>query len=189
LAPLLCAGVIGYRALRLSIVQPGGRLGLYGFGASAHIAIQIARHWGCEVDVFTRSESNRRLARSLGAVRATDAAEAEPGSLDAAVIFAPAGELVPAALTALRPGGTVALAGIHMSPIPAMDYATHLYGERALRSVANATRRDAEELLELAARIPIRTAVQTYPLREANEALLALKTGRITGAAVLQCAS
>lgn len=186
-APLLCAGVIGYRALRLSGVQRGQRLGLYGFGASAHLAIQVARHWGCEVHVFTRSERNQMLARNLGAVWAGDASIGSPIRLHAAVIFAPAGELVPVALEALERGGTVALAGIHMSPIPAMDYTKHLYHERAVRSVANATRKDAEELLALAAHIPIQTTTCEYPLERANEALLDLKTGSLTGAAVLTC--
>ncbi len=188
-APLLCAGVIGYRALRLSGIQPGQRLGMFGFGASAHIAIQVARHLGCEVHVFTRSESNRRLAANLGAHVTGDAASASAGSLHAAVIFAPAGELVPPALAALRPGGTVALAGIHLSPIPPLDYTRQLYNERGIRSVANATRQDAEELLALAEAIPIRTTARAFPLDQANEALLAMKTGRLTGAAVLSCGS
>jgi propanol-preferring alcohol dehydrogenase len=186
-APLLCAGVIGYRALRLSGVQPGQRLGLYGFGASAHIAIQVARHWGCDVYVFTRSERNRQLARDLGAAWAGDATRGSQARLHAAVIFAPAGELVPVALEALERRGTVALAGIHMSPIPAMDYTKHLYHERAVRSVANATRKDAEELLALAAMIPIRTTTCAYPLERATEALLDLKSGKLTGSAVLTC--
>jgi propanol-preferring alcohol dehydrogenase len=183
-APLLCAGVIGYRALRLSEIQPGGRLGLYGFGASAHIVIQIARHRGCEVDVFTRSAEHRELARRLGAAW-TGRAEETPGApLDAAIIFAPAGQLVPEALRVLRKGGVVALAGITMSPIPQLDYA-RLYHERTLRSVANSTRRDVTELLELAAAIPLRTEVETFRLEQANEALVALKESRIRGAGVL----
>ncbi len=188
-APLLCAGVIGYRALRLSGIQPGQRLGLYGFGASAHIAIQVARHWGCAVYVFTRRETNRRLARDLGAEWTGDASQGSPRRLHAAVLFAPAGELVPVALEALERGGTVALAGIHLSPIPALDYTKHLYHERAVRSVANATRKNAEELLALAAAIPIQTTTREYPLERANEALLDLKTGKLTGAAVLTCSS
>jgi len=184
-APLLCAGIVGYRALRACGVGPGQRLGLYGFGASAHIAIQVARHWRCEVYVFTRSEAGRRQAKDLGACWAGLAEEQSPRRLQAAIIFAPAGSLVPRALEALERGGTVALAGICMSPIPELDYATHLYQEKALRSVANATRRDGEELLRLAGEIPIRTAVTTFPLDQANEAMLAVKNGRIRGAAVL----
>lgn len=184
-APLLCGGIIGYRALRISGVKPAQRLGLYGFGASAHIAIQVARYWGCEVYVFTRSEANRRLARALGAVWAGGAQDASPARMHSSIIFAPAGPLVPAALEILEKGGTLALAGIYMTPVPSMDYAKHLYDERCIRSVANATRRDGEELLALAARIPIRTSITSFPLEQANEALLALKTGKISGAAVL----
>jgi propanol-preferring alcohol dehydrogenase len=178
-APLLCAGIIGYRALRVSGVQPGQRLGLYGFGASAHIAIQIARHWDCRVFVSTRSPEHQRHARELGATL-----EIAEHSLDAAVIFAPAGQLVPVALRALRRGGTLALAGIYLSPIPELNYEL-LYHERAIRSVANATREDARQLMRLAGEIPIRTEVQTFPLEEANRALLALKQSKIRGAGVL----
>ena len=185
-APLLCAGVIGYRALRLSEIRPGGRLGLYGFGNSAHIAVQVARHWDCEVFVMTRGEGHRALARELGAAWVGGADAAPPAPLDSAVIFAPAGPLVLDALRALRKGGTVALAGIYMTPIPAIDYGALLYHEKTVRSVANSTRRDAEELLQLAAAIPIRTQVQTFPLAEANRALQLLKQDRIRGAAVLQ---
>ena len=167
-APLLCGGIIGYRALRLSGIEPGGRLGLFGFGNSAHITIQIARHWGCAVYVFTRSPDNQALARRLGAEWAGSSGDDAPALLDAAVIFAPAGELVPAALQRLDKGGTVALAGIYMTDTPPLDYATHLYDEKVLRSVANATRRDGEELLELAARIPIRTETTALALSEAN---------------------
>ncbi len=188
-APLLCAGVIGYRALRLSEIRPGGRLGLYGFGSSAHIAIQVARHWGCEVFVMTRGEEHRALARELGAAWVGGAADAPPAPLDSAVIFAPAGPLVLNALRALRKGGTVALAGIYMTPIPEIDYGALLYHEKTVRSVANSTRRDAEELLGLAAAIPIRAQVQTFPLEEANRALQFLKQDRIRGAAVLEVPS
>ena len=184
-APLLCGGIIGYRSLRISGIQPGQRLGLYGFGASAHIAIQVARHWGCEVYVFTRSQANRELARELGAVWTGGAEDASPAKMHASIIFAPAGPLIPAALEILEKGGTLALAGIYMTPVPVMDYGKHLYDERCVHSVANATRRDGEELLALAAEIPIRTSVETFPLEQANEALSALKTGKITGAAVL----
>lgn len=184
-APLLCAGIIGYRALRLSAILPRGRLGLYGFGASAHIAIQVARYWGCEVHVMTRGEEHRRLATELGAVWTGRAEDAPSSALDGAIIFAPAGQLVPQALRALRPGGTLALAGIYMTPIPELDYAL-LYGERVLRSVANSTREDARELLALAAAIPIHTEVEVFPLQEANRALRRLKEGLIRGAGVLE---
>jgi propanol-preferring alcohol dehydrogenase len=184
-APLLCAGIVGYRALRLSGFERGCVLGLYGFGASAHIAIQIAVHRGCRVLVFTRTPEHRHLALSLGAAWAGSAEEPPPVKADAAVIFAPAGSLVPAALANSEKGGTVALAGIHMTPIPAMDYQKHLYHERVLRSVANATRRDGEELLSLAAEIPIATTTSVFRLEEANDVLRTLKEGRISGAAVL----
>jgi len=184
-APLLCAGVIGYRSLRLCEVGPGGRLGLYGFGASAHVTIQVARHWGCEVYVFTRGREHRSQAIELGAAWVGAAEETPPHALDAAITFAPAGRLVPHALRVLRKGGTVATNAIHMSPIPEMPYAL-LYGERTLRSVANATRRDAQELLDLAAAIPIRTEVQVYPLAGANDALRTLKRAGIRGSAVLK---
>lgn len=183
-APLLCAGIIGYRALRLSEVRRGGRLGLYGFGGSAHIAIQVARHWGCEVYVFTRSQEHRALARALGASWTGGADEEPPAALDGAIIFAPAGNLVPEALRVLRRGGTIALAGIYMSPIPVLEYQS-IYHERTIRSVANSTRQDARELLELAREIPIRTEVETFALGRANEALLRLKQSRIRGAGVL----
>lgn len=184
-APLLCAGIIGYRSLRLSEIQPGGCLGLYGFGASAHVTIQIARHWGCRVYVFTRSEEHRRHALQLGAAWAGQAQDTPPAELDSAITFAPTGWLVPQALRALRKGGTVAINAIHMSPIPEMPYAL-LYGERTVRSVANATRRDAEELLRLAAEIPIHTDIELYPLAEVNAVLQRLKRSEIQGAAVLQ---
>jgi len=184
-APLLCAGIIGYRALCLSNVQPGERLGLYGFGASAHIVIQLARHLGCEVYVFTRTESHRQLAQRLGAAWVGTAHDQPPAELDAAIIFAPAGNLVLDALRVVRKGATVALAGITMSAIPQLDYGL-LYHERMLRSVANSTREDARTLLRLAAEIPIRTEVETFPLARANEALLALKHSRVHGAGVLK---
>lgn len=184
-APLLCAGIIGFRSLRLSGIRPGQRLGLYGFGASAHLAIQVARHWGCEVYVFTRGAEHRRLARELGAAWVGGAEQAVPAPLDASVIFAPAGWIVPLALGHLRPGGTVAINAIHMSPIPEMPYET-IYGERVLRSVANFTRADALDFLRLAAEIPVRTEVETFPLDEANEVLARLKRSEIRGAAVLR---
>jgi propanol-preferring alcohol dehydrogenase len=184
-APLLCGGVIGYRALRLSEAKPGERLGLYGFGSSAHITIQVARHWGCEVYVFTRSEEHRRHARELGAAWVGGAENEPPNPIDSGIIFAPAGWLVLEALRVLRKGGTLALAGIHMTPIPEMDY-NLIYGERTLRSVANCTRKDAEELLRLAGEIPIRTDVQLFHLEEANRALQLLKRALIRGTGVLE---
>ena len=184
-APLLCAGIIGYRSLRLSGVEPGGCLGLYGFGASAHIVIQIARHQGCEVFVFTRSEEHQKLARALGAAWVGGAEDTPPEKLDGAILFAPAGRLVLDALRATRKGGTVALAGITMSPIPEMDYGSLLYHERVLRSVANSTRQDARELLRVAAEIPVRTEVEAFKLEDANRALQSLKASRIQGAGVL----
>ena len=183
-APLLCAGIIGYRSLRLSGIRPGGRLGLFGFGASAHLAIQVALDWKCEVFAFTREEHHRRLAREMGAVWA-GAGEDDPGALlDAAVTFAPAGELVPVALARLDRGGTLAINAIHMSPIPSFAY-EKLYGERRVVGVTNYTRRDAEEFLALAARIPIRARTEIFPLERANEALLRVKRGQVRGAAVL----
>jgi propanol-preferring alcohol dehydrogenase len=184
-APLLCAGIIGYRSLRLSGIEPGGRLGLFGFGASAHLAIQVALDWRCEVFVFTRQEDHRQLARRMGAVW-TGAADDDPGVLlDAAVTFAPAGALVPAALSHLSRGGTVAVNAIFMSPIPSFEY-EKLAGERVVRSVMNSTRQDGDEFLALAARIPIRAATELSPLREANEALLSVKRAGVRGAAVLR---
>jgi propanol-preferring alcohol dehydrogenase len=183
-APLLCAGIIGYRALRLSNVRPQQTLGLYGFGASAHIAIQIAVRWGCEVFVATRGAEHQRLAKELGATWVGRAEDVPDTTLHSAVMFAPAGSLVPEALRALRKGGTLALAGIYMTPIPELNY-ERLYHERIVRSVANATRDDARQLMQLAGQIPIRTEVQTFPLADANRALAALKHGGIHGAGVL----
>jgi propanol-preferring alcohol dehydrogenase len=183
-APLLCAGIIGYRALRLSAVQPGGRLGMYGFGSSAHITLQVAVARGCDVYVCTRTPAHRALARELGAVWVGDLGDAMPVATDGTIIFAPAGELVPPALRNLAPGGTLALAGIHMSQIPPIDYAD-LYRERAITSVTANTRADGEELLVEAARIPIHPAVTTFSLAEANEALQRLKHGAIAGSGVL----
>ena len=186
-APLLCAGIIGYRSLRLSEVKPGERLGLYGFGASAHVTIQVARHMGCEVYVFTRSTGHQQHALELGAAWVGTAQDTPPGELDGAVTFAPVGWLVPEVLRVLRKGGTLAINAIHMSPIPELPYAA-LYGERTIRSVANSTRRDAEELLQLAAEIPIHTDVELYPLEEANAVLQRLKRSEIRGEAVLRVA-
>lgn len=183
-APLLCAGIIGYRSLRLAELRPGERLGLIGFGASAHIAIQLARHWDCEVYVFTRSPAHRLLAEELGA-HWVGGIEQDPSvQIDRAVLFAPVGALVAPCLGKLRKGGTLAINAIHMSPIPEMDYQA-LYGERTLRSVTNATFQDGVELLDLAAQIPVQTRTTRYRLDEANEALLALKHSRINGAGVL----
>jgi propanol-preferring alcohol dehydrogenase len=186
-APLLCAGIIGYRSLQLSEIQPGGRLGLYGFGASAHVTIQVARHWGCEVYVFTRSKEHQRHALDLGATWVGQAQDTPPAEIDSAVTFAPAGWLVPEVLRVLRKGGTLAINAIHMSPIPQMPYSL-LYGERTVRSVTNATRQDGEDLLRLAAHIPIHTDVELYSLDEANAVLQRLKEAQVQGAAVLQVA-
>jgi propanol-preferring alcohol dehydrogenase len=184
-APLLCAGIIGYRALRLSRVQPGQRLGMYGFGASAHIAIQIARHWGCDVYVCSLKAEHRALALDMGAAWAGEASEAPPVSLHGSIIFAPAGELVVPALRALERGGTLALAGIHMSTIPAIDYDRELFGERTISSVTANTRQDGMDLFREAAAIPIRPRTQRFPLAQANRALQCLKAGGINGAGVL----
>lgn len=186
-APLLCAGVIGYRALRRAEVQPGETVALLGFGASAHLAIQVLHHWGCEVMVMTRGERHRALAAGLGAAWVGRADERPPRLCDRAVVFAPAGELVPVALSVVRPGGTVSLAGIHMTPIPTFDYAL-LWGERSLRSVANMTRRDAEELMALAAEAGVSTTVEVFPLEAAGEALEAIAGDGVSGAAVLSTA-
>jgi propanol-preferring alcohol dehydrogenase len=196
-APLLCAGVIGLRALRLALppsipssLHPSIssslplRLGLYGFGASAHVCLQIARHWGCEVAVFTRAENHQQLASELGAAWVSTAEQQPPWLLDAGIIFAPAGELVPAALSHLDAGGTLALAGIHMTTIPQMEYRP-LYGERVVRSVANSTRQDVLDLLKLAVEIPLRTTVETFALSSAQDALMAVRCSRTRGAAVL----
>lgn len=188
-APLLCAGVIGYRALRLSEIRRGERLGLFGFGASAHIAIQIARHWNCEVYVFTRSREHQEHARALGAAWVGRAEDSPPEKLHGAIVFAPAGNLVIDALRVLDRGGTAVLAGITMTPIPEIDYANYLYHERRLRSVANATRRDAEELLRLASEIPLRTEVQIFSLSQINLALQKLKQSQIRGAGVVAISS
>jgi propanol-preferring alcohol dehydrogenase len=184
-APLLCAGIIGYRALRLSGIKPGQRLGLYGFGASAHIAIQIARHWGCQVYVSSLKPEHQKLARQLGAVWVGGAMDMPPEKLHGSIIFAPAGELVPPALRTLERGGTLALAGIHMSPIPSLDYDRDLFGERVIRSVTANTRQDGIDLLREAAAIPIKPHTVGFPLEEANRALQELKAGSFQGAAVL----
>jgi propanol-preferring alcohol dehydrogenase len=187
-APLLCAGVIGYRALRRAEVEPGERVALLGFGASAHLVIQVLRYWGCEVFVLTRGERHRSLARELGAAWVGAADEVPDATCDRAVVFAPAGELVPVALRTVRPGGTVALAGIHMTTIPPLDYAL-LWRERSVRSVANLTRRDAHEFMALAADAGVRASFETYPLEAANQALAAIKSDAVRGAAVLDVAA
>jgi len=184
-APLLCAGIIGYRSYRLSGTREGERLGLYGFGASAHLVLQMARHQKREVYVYTRAAVHRELALKLGAGWVGDATDARPESLDHAIIFPPAGALVPQALRALRKAGTLTLAGITMTTIPQLDYSL-LYQERTVRSVANCTRRDGREFLELAAEVPLATEVRVYPLEQANEALLDLKMSRLDAAATLQ---
>lgn len=186
-APLLCAGIIGYRALRLTGLQSwrGARLGIYGFGAAGHVCIQIARSRGAEVYVMTRDrERHRALAGELGAAWTGGASEEPPVKLDAAIIFAPAGELVPVALKALDKGGALVTGGIHMSDVPSFPYEL-IYGERVVRSVANNTREDGREFLAEAARVPVRTSVQTLPLAEAGDALIALKRDAVRGAAVL----
>ena len=185
-APLLCAGIIGYRALRRSEVRPGGRLGIYGFGSSAHVTMQVALHRGCEVYVFTREEARREQARRMGAAWTGGTLDPSPVPLDGAILFAPAGDLVPPALRALRWGGTLALAGIHVTTIPAMEYEPHLFHEKRLTSVTANTRRDGEDLLREAASIPIRPTTCEYPLEEANRALRDLKEGLFEGTAVLR---
>jgi propanol-preferring alcohol dehydrogenase len=183
-APLLCGGVIGYRSLVVSGIRPGGRLGLYGFGASALLALQVARHWGCEVHVATRSERERARALELGAASVGGYDDPPPAPLDAAVTFAPAGSVVVAALRALDRGGTVAINAIHLDGIPAFPYAD-LWWERSLRSVANVTREDARAFLELAAAIPVRTEIEVLPLDRGVEALRRLSAGALDGTAVL----
>lgn len=184
-APLLCAGIIGYRALTRAEVPPGGRLLLVGFGSSAHIVLQIARHRGYEVFVVTRGKGHQAHARQTGAAWVGGPGDRLPVPADSAIVFAPAGETVPAALEAVGPGGTVALAGIHMSAIPPLDYAKHLFHEKRLQSVEANTRDDGRKLLAEAAEIPIRPRVTRFPLERANEALIALKSGRIDGSGVL----
>jgi propanol-preferring alcohol dehydrogenase len=185
LAPLLCAGIIGFRALRRADLPPGGRLGVYGFGASAHLAAQVALAEGGRVHVLTRSASARRLALELGAASAGDADDRPPEPLDAAILFAPVGDLVPVALAALDRGGTLAIAGIHLTDVPTLSYQRHLFQERTVRSVTANTRRDGEEFLAVAARHRLRVAVTPYPLEQADRALADLAHDRVTGAAVL----
>jgi len=188
-APLLCAGIIGYRALRRSGIQPGQHLGLYGFGAAAHIAIQVAKHWGCSVSVCSQREHHQVLARELGASWVGGSSESPPEKLHGAIMFAPAGELVPIAMRALAKGGTLAIAGIHMSPIPSLNYDEELFGERAIRSVTANTKKDGLDLLQLASVIPIKTHTESFRLEDANIALQNLKAGKIQGAGVLDLSS
>jgi propanol-preferring alcohol dehydrogenase len=184
-APLLCAGIIGYRSLRLSGIQPGQRLGLFGFGASAHLAIQVAVHWKCEVYVFSRSAEHRKLAEALGARWTGTADQRPPHLLDSAILFAPVGHLVHNALNVLDKGGTLAINAIYLSPIPQLPYEA-IYHEKTVRTVANSTRQDAREFLKVAAEIPIRTEIETFRLEEANQALEKLKSAAIQGAGVLK---
>lgn len=185
-APLLCAGIIGYRSLKRSLCSPGQTLALYGFGSSAHIVIQLAVTWGCDVYVCTRSDKHRKLALTLGAKWAGSRADEMPVLADSAIVFAPAGPLVPQALSRLRKGGTLALAGIYMTAIPEMDYEKHLFYEKNIHSVTANTRRDGMELLQTAAAIPIKPQVQVFPIRDANQALLKLKQDEIEGSGVLK---
>ena len=184
-APMLCAGIIGYRALKMAALPAGGRLGIYGFGASAHLTAQIALHRGATVHVLTRSAAARALALELGCASAGAATDAPPEPLDAAILFAPVGELVPVALAALDRGATLAVAGIHLSDIPPLDYQRHLFQERRLVSVTANTRADGAELLELAVSIPLRPHVVTYPFDDADRALADLAGDRVDGVAVL----
>ena len=183
-APLLCAGIIGYRALKQSEIGPGQRLGIYGFGSSAHLVMEIARFWNCEVYVSTRQRHHQELARSMGAAWVGDGVPSR--KLHSAIIFAPAGRLVPRALEALQKGGTLVLAGIYMTAVPELDYEKHLFYERTIRSVTANTRQDGQELLELAGRIPLRPRVRGFPLAQANQALLELKQDRFEGSGVLR---
>lgn len=185
-APLLCAGIIGYRALKRAALPEGGRLGIYGFGGSAHLAAQVALAQGATVHVLTRSPDARRLALELGAASAGDTYDAPPEPLDAAIVFAPVGDIVPVALEALDRGGTCAIAGIHLSDVPALDYQRHLFQERQVRSVTANTRADGEEFLAVAERIGITVHTEAYPLDRADEALADLAHDRVTGAAVLR---
>jgi len=184
-APLLCAGIIGYRALQRAQVPPGGRLGIYGFGASAHLTAQLAIAQGVEVHVLTRGVEAQRLALELGAASAREAHESPPVALDSAILFAPVGDLVPVALAALDPGGTLAVAGIHLSDIPELSYQRHLFGERTLTSVTANTRSDGEQLLRLAATLGVRPRIVSYPFEATDQALADLRAGRVTGAAVV----
>jgi alcohol dehydrogenase, propanol-preferring len=183
--PLLCAGIIGYRALKRADVRPGCRLGLFGFGSSAHISIQVAKHWGCSVYVMTRSEKHQELARQLGADWAGPSDAKPPELLDSAILFAPVGDLVPTAMEALDKGGTLAVAGIYLTDIPRLNYDRHLFYEKNIKSVTANTRKDGAELLALAEKIPLRPHTTSFPLEDANQALLMLKRDAINGSGVL----
>jgi propanol-preferring alcohol dehydrogenase len=185
LAPLLCAGIIGFRSLRVAGVQPGDRVGLFGFGASAHLAIEVLHHWDCQVYVATRGEEHRQLARELGATWVGDATDKPPVLLDSAVTFAPVGSVVISALGSLRKGGIVAINAIHLDHIPEFDYDSLLWGERQLRSVANMTRQDAKDFISLAMEIGITPRTRIFSLDQANEALAAIEHDEINGAAVM----
>jgi propanol-preferring alcohol dehydrogenase len=185
-APMLCAGIIGYRAIKRAGVVPGATVGLYGFGGSAHIAMQVLRHWGCRVFVMSRGGAHRDLASELGAEWIGNASEKPPAQLDHAILFAPAGELVVPAMEALGRGGILAIAGIHLSDVPPLNYQRHLFFEREIRSVTANTRADAAEFLKLAAEIPVRTSTMPFRLADANEALKMLRNDAIKGAAVLR---
>jgi propanol-preferring alcohol dehydrogenase len=184
-APLLCAGIIGFRSLRVAGVEPGERVGLFGFGASAHLALPVLHSWNCEVFVSTRGESHRKLAEDLGADWVGSETDRPPAPLDRAVTFAPSGDVVVAALASLRKGGVVAVNAIHLDRVPEFDYDSLLWGERQIRSVTNMTRADARDFLDVAARIKLRPRVTVFPLDQANEALLAIKQDRVDGAAVI----
>jgi propanol-preferring alcohol dehydrogenase len=184
-APLLCAGIIGFRALRRAAVPERGRVGIYGFGASAHIAAQVAVHQGAKVHVFTRSEPARRLALELGAASAGETSDSPPEPLDSAIVFAPAGEIVPIALAALGKGGTLSIAGIHLSDVPSLHYRDHLFEERTITSVTANTREDGRDFLRVAAEVPVHIRTSPYPFEKANRALNDLAHGRVRGAAVL----
>ena len=184
-APLLCAGIIGFRSLRVAGVEPGDRVGLFGFGASAHLAISVLHAWGCRVYVSTRGESHRKLAASLGAEWVGSETEKPPAALDRAVTFAPSGDVVVAALSSLRKGGVVAINAIHLDRMPEFDYDRLLWGERQIRSVANMTRADARDFLKTASEIGLRPKATAFPLDRANDALMAIKSDRIDGAAVI----
>lgn len=187
LAPLLCAGIIGFRSLRVAEVEPGDRVGLFGFGASAHLTIDVLKHWGCEVYVATRGASHQQLARDLGATWVGEATERPPVPLDRAITFAPSGDVVIAALASLRKGGIVAINAIHLDRMPQFDYDTLLWGERQLRSVANMTRKDARDFIQLAVKIGIRPRTTVFPLDKVNDALAAVYKETIDGAAVVLC--
>jgi propanol-preferring alcohol dehydrogenase len=187
-APLMCAGIIGFRAIKRADIRPGATVGLYGFGGSAHIALQVLKYWGCRVFVMSRGGVHRDLAAQLGAEWIGDADESPPAPLDAAILFAPAGNLVLPAMEALERGGILAIAGIYLSPIPQLDYQKHLFYEREIRSVTANTRADAQEFLKIAGEVPVRTHTVAFGLSEANVALGMLKHDEIKGAAVLRVA-